>query len=325
MRRREFITLVGGAAIGWPLAGRAAEPMPTIGFLSASSLALSDSNVAAFRQGMSEAGYVEGRNLAIEYRWAEGHYDRLAVLAADLVARKVDVIVAAGITPALFAKNATSTIPILFVSAGDPVVKGLVANLAHPGANLTGVSVMGSELAAKRLELLSELVPQTGAIALLVNPNNAGVEHTILSSRKAALAKGVELHVLEASTEGEITTAFASLVQLHIGALVVGSDSFFVDREEQLVELASRHSIATIYDWREFAAFGGLISYGIDFTASYRQISIYAGKILKGTSPADLPVQQPTKYELVINLKTAKALGIAIPQSVLTRADELVE
>jgi putative ABC transport system substrate-binding protein len=326
MRRREFITLLGGAA-GWPLTARAQQPaMPVIGVLhTGSPSASSEPLMGAFRQGLSETGYLEGENLAIEYRWAEGHYDRLPALAADLVARKVDLIMANSPPSALAAKSATSTIPIVFRSGADPVGDGLIASLARPGGNLTGVSFIADELTAKRLELLSELVPRAEVIALLMNPNNATAERVIRDVQESARAKGLQLHVLKASSESEIDTAFASLVQLHAGALVVGADPFLSSRRDRIVTLASRHAVPSIYAWREFAASGGLISYGPSLTAAFRLAGHYAGKVLKGAKPADLPVQQPTKYELVINVKTAKALGITVPPALLVRADEIIE
>jgi putative ABC transport system substrate-binding protein len=326
MTRRDFITLLGGAA-AWPLAAHAQQKaMPVVGFLSLGSQSGSGPFMAAFRQGLSEAGYVEGQNVTIEYRWAEeGQYDRLPALATDLVGRKVDVILAGGGIPAaLAAKSATSTIPIIF-SVGDPVELGLVASLARPGGNLTGVSTMVPEMTPKRLELLSELVPQAGEIALLVNPNNSNTERTIGDMQEAARVKGLRFHVLKAGSESEIDAVFATLVQLHAGALVVGGDPFFGSRRELLVALASRHGVPAIYQWREFAEAGGLISYGPNLTASLRQLGIYAGKILKGAKAADLPVQQPTTFELVVNLKTANALGLTVPPSILARADEVIE
>ena len=300
--------------------------MPVIGVLSTGSpSAPSNPFMGAFRQGLSEAGYVEGQNLAIEYRWAEGHYDRLPALAADLVDRKVDLIMASSPPSALAAKSATSTIPIVFRSGADPVGDGLIASLAHPGGNLTGVSFIADELTAKRLALLSELVPRAGVIALLMNPNNATAERVIRDVQEAARTNGLQLHVLKASSEREIDGAFASLVQLHVDALVVGADPFLSTRREQLVTLASRRAVPAIYAWREFAAIGGLISYGSSLTAAFRLVGAYAGKILKGTKPADLPVEQPTKYELVINLQTAKALGITVPPTLLASADEVIE
>jgi putative ABC transport system substrate-binding protein len=321
MRRRELMLLLGGAMTG-PLAARAQQKaMPVIDYLSSTS---AGPGLAAFHQGLGETGYIEGHNAAIEYRWAEGSYDRLPALAADLVHRKVDVIATVGTPSALAAKSATSTIPIVF-SVGDPVGNGLVASLARPGGNLTGISILTVELMPKRLELLSELAPQAGVIALLVNPNNAIAERIMRDVQEAAHAKAVQLHILKASTESEIDAAFATLVQLHIGALLVGTDGFFSSRREQLVALASRHAIPAIYEYREFAAAGGLISYGTSIPAANRQIGIYVGKILKGAKPADLPVQQPTTFELVVNLKTAKALGLSVPQSMLARADEVIE
>ena len=326
MRRRKFVALFGSVVAAWPFAARAQQKaMPVIGVLNTGSLSPSSPFMDAFRQGLSEAGYVEGQNLAIEYRWAEGHYDRLPALAADLVDRKVDLIMASSPPSALAAKSATSTIPIVFRSGADPVGDGLIASLAHPGGNLTGVSFIADELTAKRLALLSELVPRAGVIALLMNPNNATAERVIRDVQEAARTNGLQLHVLKASSEREIDGAFASLVQLHVDALVVGADPFLSTRREQLVTLASRCAVPAIYAWREFAAIGGLISYGSSLTAAFRLVGAYAGKILKGTKPADLPVEQPTKYELVINLKTAKALGITVPPTLLASADEVIE
>lgn len=326
MRRRKFVALLGGVVATWPFAARAQQKaMPVIGVLNTGSPSASSRPMGAFRQGLSEAGYVEGQNVAIEYRWAEGHYDRLPALAADLVGRKVDLIMASSPPSALAAKSATSTIPIVFRGGADPVGDGLIVSLARPGGNLTGVSFVADELTAKRLELLSELVPRAGVIALLVNPTNASAERVIRDVQEAARTKGLQLHVLKAGSESEIDTAFASLVQLHADALVVGADPFLSSRREQLVALASRSAVPSIYAWREFAASGGLISYGASLTAAYRLVGIYAGKILKGAKPADLPVEQPTKFELVINRKAAKALGLELPPTLVVRADEVIE
>ena len=326
MKRRNFIFFLGGAALAWPRAARAQQKaMPVIGFLGSASSDPAATIVAAFHQGLGEAGYVVGQNVAIEYGWAEGRHDRLPVLAADFVGRRVDVIAAGGGAAALAAKNATSTIPIVFATGGDPVATELVAGFARPGGNLTGVSMMFTELMPKLLELVSELVPQARVIALLVNPNNPLAEGMIRDAQKAATTKGVQLTILQASAENEIDKTFATLVRLQAGALVVGTDALFTIRHEQLVALALRHAVPAIFWRREFAAEGGLISYGPSLRGIWRQVGAYAGKILKGTKPADLPVERPTKFELVINLKTAKALGLTVPQSLLARADEVIE
>jgi putative tryptophan/tyrosine transport system substrate-binding protein len=327
MKRRELMFLVLGGAMATARTARAQQKaMPVIGFLSARSAGASASLAAAFHRGLSETGYTEGQNVAIEYRWAEGRYDRLPAMAADLVSRKVDLIATSGgPSPAQAAKSATATIPITFVLGTAPVELGLVASLARPGGNLTGVSMMMTELNAKRLELLSELVPQARVIALLVNPNYPGAEGIMREVQEAARATGVHLDILKAGTEGEIDAAFATLVQRRADALVVGNDEFFDSRREQFAALTGRHAVPAIYDQRGFVDSGGLISYGTSLTASYRQLGIYAGKILKGAKPGDLPVQQPTTFELVINLKTAKALGLTVPQSLLARADEVIE
>ena len=326
MRRRELLLRLAGAmAAARPLRAQQ-KAMPVIGFLGNTSLDPNSPFMAAFRQGLSETGYVEGQNVAIQYRWAEDRYDRLPALAADLVAHKVDVIVTSGgVTSALAAKNATSTIPIVFEIGVDPVERGLVANFARPGGNLTGVTILTAELNPKRFELLSELVPQAGVIALLVNPNNASAERVIRDVQEAARAKGVQLDILKAGAEDEFETAFASLVQRQAGALLIGNDPFFFSRRDQLVALAARHAVPAMYEWREFAAAGGLISYGTSLAGMNRRAGAYVGRILAGARPADLPVQQPTNFELVINLKTAKALGLTVPQSILARADEVIE
>jgi putative ABC transport system substrate-binding protein len=299
------------------------KAMPVIGFLNSGSPGPWAPYLAAFRQGLSEAGYVEGQNLAIEYRWAEYRYDRLPALAVDLVGRNVDAIVTITNAGIQAAKSATSTIPIVFIGGGDLVAAGLLVSLARPGGNLTGISIMGAELNPKRLDLLSELVPQAKVIALLVNPNSAGTEPVIRDVEEAARAKGVQLLILKAGSESEIDAAFTTLVQRQAGALLIGSDPFLGSRREQLVALASRHAVPAMYEWREFAAAGGLISYGTSLTGTWRQAGAYAGRILAGAKPADLPVQQPTIFELVINLKTAGTLGLTIPPAILARADEV--
>ena len=329
MKRREFITLLGSAAGALPLALRAQQKaMPVVGYLSSRSRPsnLGDFTHGPVHQGLAETGFVEGQNMMSEYRFAEDHYDRLPALAADLVGRKVDLIFTdAGTPPTLAAKNATSTIPIVFVDVGDPVGIGLVASLARPGGNVTGFTNISTELMPKLFELLTELAPQTKVIALLVNSNNANAEGIIRNTQEAARAKRVELHVLKGGTEAEIDTAFTSLDQLQAGGLVIDPDGFLTSRREQIVALASRHAVPTVYANRQAVAAGGLISYGIDEGAVRRQAGIYAGRILKGAKPADLPVQQPTTFKLAVNLRTARALGLTVPQLLLAIADEVIE
>jgi putative ABC transport system substrate-binding protein len=319
------MTVLAGAA-AYPLsAGAQQNGMPVIGFLGSPTPGSYTTLVAAFLRGLEEMGYIEGQNVAIEYRWAEGRFEQLPALAADLVGRKVNVIAADAVTSARAAKDATSMIPVVFISGSDPVERGFVASFARPGGNLTGVAMMVAEIAPKRFELLSEMVPQAGVIALLVNPNNVQTDGVIQGVREAARAKAVQLPVLKASTEGEIDAAFGTLRQLQADALVIGPDVFLHSRREQLVALAARYTVPATYEWRESVAAGGLMSYGASLTSVFGQLGIYAGKILKGAKPADLPVQQPTKFELVINLKTAKSLGLTVPPSILARADEVIE
>jgi putative ABC transport system substrate-binding protein len=330
MRRREFVQLTAGAAMTWPFAARAQQKaMPVVGYLlfnPIDPIAGPAPTTGPFQDGFSEAGYAVGQNVAIEFRRAENHYDRLPALAADLVRRKVDVIVTnAGTAGALAAKTATATIPIVFTFVNDPVEVGLVASLARPGGNITGFSNIAAKLAPKRLELLTELVPRADVVAMLANPNNPVTETEITDAEEAARAKGVQLVVVKAGTDAEIDAAFAALVQRQAGALVVSADGLFGNQRDQVVALASRHSLPAIYAGRQFATLGGLISFGVDGRAVLRQAGTYAGRILKGAKPADLPVQQPTKFELVINLKTAKTLGLTVPQSLLARADEVIE
>jgi len=318
------MTVLAGAAVYPLLAGAQQKAMPAIGFLGISPPGANASRLAAFRLGLGDTGYVEGQNVTIEYRSAEDRYDRLPALAADLVGRKIDVIVTQGSVAAVAAKNATSTIPVVF-SVGDPVAAGLVASLARPGGNLMGFSTLAFELAPKRLELLTELVPQARLITLLVNPNSPNAERTIGDMQEAARAKGRQLVALKAENEIEIDSAFATLAQQDAGALVVDADPFFSSRREQLVALAARHAVPAIYASRLEAEAGGLISYGVSLAGSWRQVGAYVGRILAGAKPADLPVQQPTTFELVVNLKTAKALGLTIPHTLLVRADEVIE
>jgi putative ABC transport system substrate-binding protein len=328
VRRREFITLLGGAAAAWPLAARAQQSaMPVIGFLNPYSPNGQSDRLRGFRQGLAETGYVEGVSLAIEHRWAEGQFDRLPALAAELARRQVAVIAATGsIAAASAAKAATTTIPVVFVVAEDPVRVGLVASLAQPGGNLTGINFLSAELVAKRLELLRELVPGTARLAVLVNPANAiNTETTLRDVQAAARAIGLQIQVLNASTSGEINTAFASLGRERPDALFVGGDAFFNTRRVHLVNLASRHALPAAYAERVFPEIGGLMSYGTDIVDAYRQVGSYAGRILKGAKPADLPVMQATKFELVINVESARMVGLTVPSSLLALADEVIE
>ncbi len=326
MRRREFLGVLGGAVTPWPLAARAQQPaMPVIGFLNSESPDLFAYLARAFRQGLSETGFVEGRNVAIEYRWADGQYDRLPALVADLIRRQVTVIAANSPAPVLAARAATTTIPIVFSTGYDPVAAGLVASLARPGGNLTGVTTLTAEVGPKRVELLHELVP-TATIALLVNPAAVPYVETISRDLQAAARTlGLQFHMLYASTVRDLDAVFATLPDLRAGGLVIGSDPFFNSRAEQLAALAIRHGVPAIYQYREFAAAGGLMSYGGSLTDMYHRVGVYTGRILKGEKPADLPVQQSTKVELIINLKTANTLGLTFPLPLLGRADEVIE
>lgn len=327
MRRREFIIAIATTAAAWPLGVRAQQqPMPVIGFLHSASPGPHADLVRAFLQGLNEIGYVEGKNVAIEYRWAEGQNDRLPALAADLVRRQVTVIAAPARSAALAAKAATEAIPIVFELGDNPVELGLVNSLNRPSGNLTGVTSLNTEIGPKRLELLHELVPTASIIALLVNPTNPGLAETLSRDLQAAARPlGLQLHVLHASTDRDIDTIFATLVQRRAGGLVIGNDAFFVNQIGQLAALTVRHAVPTIFQTHEFAAAGGLISYGTNLRDLFRQVGVYTGRILKGERPADMPVQQATKVELIINLKTAKALGLTVPLSLLGRADEVIE
>ena len=326
--RRQFITLLGGAAAAWPLAARAQQPaMPVVGYLSGGALGVIGGDRASiFLQGLAELGYIEGRNVSIEYRWAEGHYDRLPAMAADLVRRRVDVIVTPdSIVTAHAAKAATATIPIVFGIGADPVASGLVASLKHPGGNLTGAARLSSELGPKRLQLLHELVPAARTFALLTNPGNLGAEALVKEMQATARTLGLSLHVLQATTNPDLDAVFATISRLHAEGIVISPDGLFVQQIPRLAALALKEAVPAVFQYREFAVAGGLISYASSRTESYRVVGLYAGRILRGEKPADLPVQQPTTVELFINLKTARALGISVPLSVLARADEVIE
>jgi putative ABC transport system substrate-binding protein len=327
MRRRELIKLLGGVAAGLPFAAHAQQKsMPLIGYLGVGLPQLQHPFVVAFHEGLKEAGFVDGENLIIEYRWAEEHYDRLPVLAADLVHRKVDVIVATGEPSLRAAAGATSTIPVVFVTGNDPVQSGLVASLARPGGNMTGFTAIATELLSKRFELLSELLPKARTIALLVNPNAASVsEVTIRLAQQAASAKGIRLLIVNAGDASDVEAAFASIAQQRADAVMVSADAFFFAQRERIVALAARYAVPAIYELQEFVDAGGLISYGPNVASLRRQVGVYAGKILKGAKPVDLPIQQPTKFHLMINLKAAKALGLTVPPTLLVRADEVIE
>jgi putative ABC transport system substrate-binding protein len=326
MNRREFITLLSGAAAVWPLAARAQQStMPVVGFLNSGSPAEWAPLVAAFKEGLNELGFVEGGNVAVEYRWAQGENERLPRLAADLVARQVAVIVAFGPPAALAAKGATTTIPIVFMAGSDPIDLGLVTNFRRPTGNVTGLNVFAEMLTPKRQELLHELVPTAPLVAMLVDPTAAQTRTELRDAQAAAAKIGQQVRIFNASSDREIDAAFATIVDQRIGGLIVQTDQFFTVRRDQLVLLTTRHAIPTIFGWREFAVAGGLMSYGTSLRAGYRQLAIYTGRILKGEKLADLPVQQATTFETVVNLKAAKALGVTIPTSILLRADEVIE
>jgi len=326
MRRRKFITLFGGAAVGWPIAARAQQPaMPTVGFLNGASPDGYAPMVAAFRQGLKETGFVEGQNVAIEYRWAEGHYDRLPDMTADLVRRQVAVIAATTTPASLTAATTTKTIPIVFTTSADPVQIGLVSSLNHPGGNVTGVTQLTVEVGPKRLELAHELMPGATSVAILINPGNPTIRQQTRDLQTAALALGLQLQFLQAGTDQEIEAAFNRFARPGAGVLMIGTDPFFTEHSRQLAALALRFAVPAIYEYHDFTAAGGLMSYGGSIIYSYRTAGILTGRILKGEKPADLPVQQSTTVELIVNLKTAKALGITVPLSLLGRADEVIE
>jgi putative ABC transport system substrate-binding protein len=326
MRRREFITVLGGAAVAWPLAARAQHrSIPVVGFLHYASADTFAHIAEAVRRSLKEADYVEGKNVTIEYRWADGHYDRLPALAADLVHRQVTVITAGGNVAAQAAKAATAVIPIVFTSGADPVWSGLVESLSRPGANLTGVSLVAAELAVKRLEVIRELLPHARAVAMIVNPNYPGAEAEMAEVEAAGRVIGLHSQKVIAGDVPALETAFATIGQMRVDAVTVGTDGFFIARREQIAALAARYAVPGIYPFPDFPAAGGLASYGASLADAYRQAGVYTGRVLKGAKPADLPITQPVKFELVINLRAAKALGLTVPPQLLGRADEVIE
>ncbi|MEX2036606.1 MAG: ABC transporter substrate-binding protein [Xanthobacteraceae bacterium] len=326
MRRRDFITIVGGTAAGWPLAARAQQPaMPVVGFMISGAAATLRQAITAFEDGLKESGYISGQNVMVEYRFAEGHFDRFPAFAAELVRRKVAVLISTSIAGARAAKKATTTIPIVFSMGDDPVTTGIVTSLNRPGGNLTGVYQFATGLEGKRLGLLHEMVPKAAALAALIHPNFASSELQLRDVQEAASRLGVQLAVVRANAENEFETAFASVVRQKAGALLVCASPFFNSRRQQLVVLAARHALPAIYEWRDFAAAGGLMSYGTNLADAFRQAGVYAGRVLEGAKPADLPVVQVTRFEFVINLSTAKALGLEVPPTLSARADEIIE
>jgi putative tryptophan/tyrosine transport system substrate-binding protein len=327
MQRRHFITMLSGMAVAWPLTAPAQQAaMPVVGFLSSLSQFESSNLVAAFRRGLSETGFIEGQNIAVDYRWADGRYERLPAMAADLISRRVALLVSTGGHPPLLAaKAAATTVPIVFSTGVDPVKTGIIASFSRPGANLTGVHVLTTGLEAKRFGLLQELAPTSAAIAVLANPSNPNTQTQLNDVHDAARAVARPLHVLHASAERDLETAFATIGRLKPGALLIASDPWLSTRRSQLIELSARYAIPTMYQWRESADAGGLMSYGTNLADAYRHVGVYAGRVLKGANPSDLPVLQPTKFELVINLKTARSLGVQIPPGVLAIADEVIE
>jgi putative ABC transport system substrate-binding protein len=326
LKRREFIALLGGTVAGWPLAVRAQQPpMPVVGFLHYASATTLVHLAEAVRLGLKEGGYIEGQNVAIEYRWAEGHYDRLPALAADLVRRQVTVITAGGAVAAQAAKEATAAIPIVFTSGADPIASGLVKGLSRPGANLTGVSLLAAEMGAKRLELICDLLPKARTVAMMINPTFPGAESEMAQVEVAGRKIGIQIHGAKATSPGNIDAALAAFSQLHVDAFIVGADGYFITRRDQLASLAAHYAIPGIYPFPDFPQAGGLLSYGVSLADAYRQAGVLTGRVLKGAKPAELPVMQPTKFEFVLNLKTAKALGITVLPTLIARADEVIE